>query len=86
MISLVALVVLVAAIIGVLEYTHRRRSAEPRPEADLRNDRDYQRTRAEVRFLDPSASRPGPRVQSRIRPVTRIHSVRSVPVKASRAA
>jgi hypothetical protein len=82
MISLVAFAILVVAIIGVLEFTHRRRSAEPRPEADLRTDRDYQRAQAEVRFRGPSISRP----ESRPRPVTRLHSDRSVPVKASRAA
>ena len=84
MISLVAFVVLVVAIIGVLEFTHRRRSAEPRPEADLRNDRDFQRMRAEARFRGPQAARPETR--SEVRPVTRLHPVRSVPAKASSAA
>ncbi len=85
MISLVAFAVLVVAVIGVLEFTHRRRSAEPRPEADLRDDRDFQRMRSELRFPDPSGPRPGTRtVQPR--PVTRLHSIRSVPAKASRAA
>jgi hypothetical protein len=83
MISLVAFVVLVVAIIGVLELTHRRRSAEPRPEADLRDDRDFQRTRAEARFRRPS---PRPEARPEVRPVTRLHPVRSVPAKASSAA
>lgn len=84
MISLVAFVVLVVAIIGVLELTHRRRSAEPRPEADLRNDRDFQRMRAEARFRGPST--PRPQVRSEVRPVTLLHPVRNVPAKASSAA
>jgi len=49
MISLILFAVLVAAVIGVLELTHRRRPAEPRPEADLRHDRDHQRFRDDLR-------------------------------------
>ncbi|MFC7622399.1 hypothetical protein [Microlunatus sp. GCM10028923] len=79
MISLLAFAVLVAAIIGVLEFTHRRHPSF-RPGYDERGDRDAQRHTADLNTREPRDDDPVPSAEARFQPVC------SVPANASSAA
>jgi hypothetical protein len=79
MISLLAFAVLVVAIIGVLEFTRRRRPSF-RPGYDERGDRDAQRHAADLAAREPLDEDPAPRPEARFQPACR------VPANASSAA
>ncbi|GAB3766648.1 hypothetical protein [Microlunatus parietis] len=71
MISLLAFAVLVAAIIGVLEFT-RRRHPTFRPGYDERGDRDAQRHAADLAAREPDAEAPASRAEARFQPACRV--------------